>query len=98
MPFDTPQQWLEYLHRVERLVMDDVEDSWRRMDAPTSQLRPVQEVLKRSLERHLGDGVDCWLQEFRRDWFVGQKRSLQEVAYGQRQLSESVEDLERRLR
>lgn len=97
MLFDTPQQWFEYLHNVERLVMDDVEDSWRRMDAPMSQLRPVQEVLKRSLERHLGGGADRWFQEFRRDWFVGQKRSLQEVAYGQRQLSESVKDLESRL-
>ena len=77
--------------------MDDVEDSWRRMDAPTSQLRPVQEVLKRSLERHLGDGFDWWLRDVGRDWFVGQKRSLQEVAYGQRRLSESVEDMERRL-
>jgi len=97
MTFDTPQQWFEYLHRVEHLVMDDIEDSLRRMDTPTSQLRPVQEVLRRSLNRHLGDGIDWWLREVRRDWLVGQERSLQEVVYGQRRLSKSVEDLERRL-
>lgn len=97
MPFDIPRQWLEYLHRIERRVMDDVEDCWRRMDAPPSQLRPVQEVLKRSLERHMGDGVDWWLREVRSDWFVGQQRSLHEVVGGQRRLGESVEDLERRL-
>lgn len=95
MPLDNSENWFKYLRHVEIRLIGDVGRYCREVDIHPANLQEIQKIIRRALDRSTDDG-DAWLREkFRRDWFYGEHRSLDEMVHRQRDLSESVEDLKR---